>query len=65
MGESYPSVVEFGLNSNIVSFFFILGSQHLELSGLQRTETLLGLHWSVIGFQLGSDLSASAASGPR
>ena len=36
-GDPYPSVVEFGLNSNIVSFLFILGPQHLELSGFQRT----------------------------
>ena len=61
----YPCVIKFGLYANIIPFFFILGSQYLELVRLQRAAPYKcpAAHVWWVPRIFATDLSASAASG--
>ena len=35
-GRTHPGIVELGLDSDVIAFFFVLCSENLELGGLER-----------------------------
>lgn len=67
-GQSYPSVVEFRLNPDIIPLLLVLCPQDLELRWFQRAKHTLALEVTKsnkdisLGRRQITDLSASAAS---